>query len=263
MPASRASTSTASQPVSTTGENAMMSTPCSMKPTDRLDLVLLRLPWASVNSRSIPACVGGVLDRLGVGRAPSALGADLGEAHRVLAEIGDLDDRPQAPRLAVAGSVSSGVVAQADAARHRRTPSVSAAANALTLLLQHWILLQSSAEPAPTIPLERPEHGRLVVHSRTFTMARRQVSAATASRCLTIGTVAFTFRRIVNAHRRVKSRDLSGRSVNVHRGRCVRSVRRSSTSSASTSARCRRGPSSCDVADGRRSARRCTPTATA
>ena len=54
MPASRASTSTASQPVSTTGEKAMRSTPCWMN--WRIDSIWLSCsPWASVNFRSIPA----------------------------------------------------------------------------------------------------------------------------------------------------------------------------------------------------------------
>ena len=54
MPASRASTSAASHPVSTTGEKAMMSTPCWMN--WRIDSIWLSWsPWASVNFRSIPA----------------------------------------------------------------------------------------------------------------------------------------------------------------------------------------------------------------
>ena len=89
MPASCASRAQRPSPVSTTGENAIRSTPCAMKP--RMDSTCDSCsPWASVNRRSVPDCLGRFLDRLRVRRPPAALGADLREPDLVLAQVGDL-----------------------------------------------------------------------------------------------------------------------------------------------------------------------------
>ena len=79
MFAALASRSTVSQPVSTTGENAMTSTLLRDERAQRLDLVfllLLRVGETQVDAGFRRRALNG----LGVGRAPFALGADLAEA---------------------------------------------------------------------------------------------------------------------------------------------------------------------------------------
>ena len=64
---------------------------------DRLDLSLL-LALGVREDQLDSGFFGSGLDRLCVGGSPTALGADLGEAHRVAAEVGDLDGRSRVRR---------------------------------------------------------------------------------------------------------------------------------------------------------------------
>ena len=79
MFAALASRSTVSQPVSTTGENAMTSTRCAMK--ERSALIWFSCFCCASEKRSVmPASGAALWIGGGVGRAPFAFGADLAEA---------------------------------------------------------------------------------------------------------------------------------------------------------------------------------------
>ncbi len=114
MPAFWASSSTASQPVRTTGLNAMTSTPCWTK--ERMAEIWFSCsPLASENFRSTPAALAASWMDLVFGGAPAALGPDLREAH------GELSPSPLAPGLA-AGRLPAAASGQQDGRRPRPRP---------------------------------------------------------------------------------------------------------------------------------------------
>ena len=191
IPASRASTSTASQPVSTIGEKAMMSTPCSMN--WRIDSTWFSCsPWASVKISSTPAASAALLDRLRVGRAPAALGADLGEAHRVPAEVGDLDRRLRGRRSRLARCRRRVWCSTTPTWRRQppRVPSVNAIANAVTFFFNTaWFSIRRSmfvivpacrcslvAAPCP-VPFPHVDHGPSDPWDSLLTLTSRQSQA--------------------------------------------------------------------------------------